>query len=118
MSLMALVLIPLIAVGVILIPILLGVFVYRDAKAHDLDPLLWTLVAIFAPGFIGLIVYLAVRLKTPPSETQDDSGSRGVLIALLVTAIVIFAAFVLLILAAVFGAWGYAGTNVIYQILD
>lgn len=43
------------------VPVLLGVFVYRDAKARGMEPLLWTLLAIFAPGFIGLIVYLVVR---------------------------------------------------------
>ena len=43
------------------VPILLAVFVYRDAKARGMEPLLWTLLAVFAPGFIGLIVYLVVR---------------------------------------------------------
>ena len=43
------------------VPVLLGVFVCRDAKARGMEPLLWTLLAIFAPGFIGLIVYLVVR---------------------------------------------------------
>ena len=43
------------------VPVLLGVFVYRDANARGMEPLLWTLLAVFAPGFIGLIVYLVVR---------------------------------------------------------
>ncbi len=43
------------------VPVLLAVFVYRDAKARGMEPLLWTLLAVFAPGFIGLIVYLVVR---------------------------------------------------------
>lgn len=43
------------------VPVILGLFVYRDAKARGMDALLWTLLAVFAPGFIGLIVYLVVR---------------------------------------------------------
>lgn len=43
------------------VPILIGLFVYRDAKARGMEPLLWTLLAVFAPGFIGLIIYLVVR---------------------------------------------------------
>lgn len=45
----------------IVVPILIAIFVYRDAKARGMEPLLWTLLAVFAPGFIGLIVYLVVR---------------------------------------------------------
>ena len=44
-----------------IVPILLGLFVYRDAKARGMEPLLWTLLTVFAPGFIGLIIYLVVR---------------------------------------------------------
>ena len=43
------------------VPILLAIYVYRDAKARGMEPLLWTLLAVFAPGFIGLIIYLVVR---------------------------------------------------------
>ena len=58
------VLVPLFILMIIIctaIPILLAIFVYRDAKARGMEPLLWTLLAVFAPGFIGLIVYLVVR---------------------------------------------------------
>ncbi|MGN0474050.1 MAG: zinc ribbon domain-containing protein [Acutalibacteraceae bacterium] len=43
------------------IPVMLGVFVYRDAKARGMEPLLWALIAVLAPSFIGLIIYLVVR---------------------------------------------------------
>ncbi len=43
------------------VPVIIGLFVYRDAKARGMDPLLWTLLAIFAPGFIGLLIYLIMR---------------------------------------------------------
>ena len=54
-------LLPLILVFVVLIPILVGVYVYRDAKARRMDAVLWTIIAVIAPGLIGFIVYLIVR---------------------------------------------------------
>ena len=41
----------------LLLPILIGVFVYKDAKKRNMDAVLWTVIAIFAPGFIGLIIF-------------------------------------------------------------
>lgn len=38
-----------------------GVYVYRDAKGRRMNGGLWALIAIFAPCFMGLIVYLLVR---------------------------------------------------------
>ena len=37
--------------------IAIGVYVYRDAKSRSMSAGLWTLIAIFTPGFIGLIIY-------------------------------------------------------------
>ena len=45
----------------VMLPIAIGIYVYRDAKNRSMNAALWTLVAIFAPGFIGLIIYLVVR---------------------------------------------------------
>lgn len=50
-----------ILVFIVLIPVLVGVFVYRDAKARRMDAALWTVIAVIAPGLIGLIIYLIVR---------------------------------------------------------
>lgn len=43
------------------IPILIGVYVYRDAERRSMNGLLWALVAVFVPSLIGLIIYLLVR---------------------------------------------------------
>lgn len=61
---MTVVLIPVVIIMVLLlvsIPVFLGIFVYQDAKARGMEPLLWALIAVFAPGFIGLIIYLVAR---------------------------------------------------------
>lgn len=43
------------------IPILLAIYVYKDAKMRNMDAVLWTIVVLIVPGFIGLIIYLIVR---------------------------------------------------------
>ena len=45
----------------ILVPLLLGLFVYRDAKDRGMNPLLWACAAALCPSFLGLIAYLLVR---------------------------------------------------------
>ena len=45
----------------IIVPLLLGVFVYRDAKSRGMNALLWAFAAALCPSFLGLIVYLLVR---------------------------------------------------------
>lgn len=51
----------------LLVPVLVGIFVYRDASDRGMNALLWTLVAVLVPGMLGLIVYLILR------EKQGDS---------------------------------------------
>ena len=46
---------------VVLLPLLIGVYVYRDAKRRGMNAALWTLIAILAPSLIGFIIYLLVR---------------------------------------------------------
>ena len=46
---------------IIAIPIIIGIYVWRDANRRGMSAPLWTLVAVFAPTFIGLIIYLIVR---------------------------------------------------------
>ena len=65
--------IPLLAI-ILAVPILIGVYVYRDAKKRNMNAALWTLIAILAPSLIGLIIYLLVRgnysnLKCPRCDT-------------------------------------------------
>ena len=43
------------------LPILIGVYVYRDANSRGMNAALWTLIAALAPSGIGLIIYLVVR---------------------------------------------------------
>lgn len=60
----AIVIIPLIVLTVALciaVPVVIGVYVYKDAKKRNMNPVLWTLIAVLAPGFIGLIIYLIIR---------------------------------------------------------
>ena len=45
----------------IVVPLLLGVFVYRDAKDRGMNALLWACIAALCPSFLGLIAYLLVR---------------------------------------------------------
>ncbi len=43
------------------IPLLLGVYVYRDARSRSMNAVLWTLVVILTPALLGFIIYLLVR---------------------------------------------------------
>lgn len=44
-----------------LIPLCIGIYVYRDARRRHMNAILWVLVAILAPALIGFIIYLLVR---------------------------------------------------------
>ena len=76
---MALALIPILAtiVVIILIPVLIGVYVYRDATRRGMNAALWTLIAVLAPTLIGFIIYLLARgnysdLKCPACAATVD----------------------------------------------
>ena len=58
-SAILLLLIPLILL--LIIPVSIGVYVWRDAKRRRMNAVLWTIIAVFAPTLIGFIVYLLVR---------------------------------------------------------
>ncbi len=45
----------------LIVPILIGVYVYRDANRRRMNAMMWTLIALFAPSLIGFIIYLLVR---------------------------------------------------------
>ena len=58
----------------LIVPILIGVYVYRDANRRGMNALVWTLIALFAPSLIGFIIYLLVRsgysdLECPRCQT-------------------------------------------------
>lgn len=43
------------------VPVLVGVYVYRDSRRRGMNAALWTLIAVLAPGLIGFLIYLLVR---------------------------------------------------------
>lgn len=47
------------------IPAALGIYVYKDAKKRNMNAVLWAVVAVLAPSFIGLIIYLITRQDSP-----------------------------------------------------
>ena len=57
----------------------IGRYVYVDAKTRGMNGVLWTLVVIFVPYFIGLIVYLIVRnplpVECPACQRNLPSGA-------------------------------------------
>jgi len=59
---------------ILIVSILIGVYVYRDASRRGMNALVWTLIALFAPSLIGFIIYLLVRssysdLECPRCQT-------------------------------------------------
>lgn len=47
------------------IPVMIGVYVYRDARRRGMNTALWMLIAVAAPALIGFIIYLLVRGNSP-----------------------------------------------------
>lgn len=45
----------------LLIRFLIAVYMYRDSKKRDMNALLWVLIALFTPIFVGLVIYLIIR---------------------------------------------------------
>ena len=52
-------------VALLTIPIMIGVYVYRDAKRRGMNAMAWTLIAVVAPALIGFIIYLLIRGNSP-----------------------------------------------------
>lgn len=72
--------IPSIIVGVFglfisLIPIIMGILVHKDAKRLQMDPWMWTLIVMYVPYFIGLIIYLVVRSNEKNKSRCINCGS-------------------------------------------
>ncbi len=57
----AVLLIPFALAVILVIPALIGVYVYRDARRRRMNAALWTIIAVAAPSLIGFIIYLLVR---------------------------------------------------------
>lgn len=61
------------------LPILIGIYVYRDAAKRGMNAALWTLIAMCAPSLLGLIIYLLVRnnyseLTCPNCNTRVEES--------------------------------------------
>lgn len=52
-------------IALLTIPVMIGVYVYRDAKRRGMNAMAWTLIAVVAPALIGFIIYLLVRGNYP-----------------------------------------------------
>ena len=63
MSLFGAVPIFLLLIVALIIPFVVGAYVYRDAKRRGMNTLLWAFVAAIGPALIGLIAYLLVRVN-------------------------------------------------------
>ena len=46
---------------IIAVYVIIGVYVYRDAGKRGMNKVLWALVAVFVPSFLGIVIYLLVR---------------------------------------------------------
>ncbi len=64
-----------VALGFILLLVAIGVYVYRDAKARGMEPVLWTIVAVLIPYFVGFLVYLIVRETRAGSCRECGRGA-------------------------------------------
>ncbi len=49
----------------IVVPILVGVYVFQDARRRGMNAALWTLIAVLVPILVGFIIYLLVRGSYP-----------------------------------------------------
>ena len=47
----------------IVIPVLVGAYVYRDAGRRQMNAAFWTVVAFLAPFLTGFLIYLIVRVS-------------------------------------------------------
>ncbi len=57
------------------IPLVIGVYVYRDAKRRSMNAVLWTLLSVFAPTLIGFLIYLLVRTGHSDLKCPRCGGS-------------------------------------------
>jgi RNA polymerase subunit RPABC4/transcription elongation factor Spt4 len=66
-----------VAIGLffLFLAIAIGYYVYHDARARGMEPILWTLVAVFVPYFVGLVIYLIAREQN--KATCPSCGTRS-----------------------------------------
>lgn len=75
MATVGLFVLPLIMLLVVLAPVMIGVYVYRDSSARGMNAVLWTLIAVLGPVFTGLLIYLIVRADSNDNRCPKCSKS-------------------------------------------
>lgn len=60
------------------IPILIGLYVYRDSAKRGMNAPLWTLIAMCGPSLLGLIIYLLARRKNTYTELTCPNCSTRI----------------------------------------
>ena len=75
MTVISILVIPLLMLLLVAVPVLIGLYVYRDSKVRGMNSALWTLVAVLAPGFIGLIIYLVARIDYTGTKCAKCGGN-------------------------------------------
>lgn len=71
-----------IAALLVLAAVIIGGYVYRDAKRRSMYALRWALIAALAPALMGFIIYLLTR--TPRTDGKSGLGGIGFVIASLI----------------------------------
>lgn len=62
-------------VTLLTVPVLIGVYVYRDSRQRGMNAVVWTLIAVVAPALIGFIIYLLIRGSYPDLQCPQCAGS-------------------------------------------
>ncbi|MCL2548212.1 MAG: PLDc N-terminal domain-containing protein [Symbiobacteriaceae bacterium] len=50
----------LIAIAGIALYVAMVIWVYRDARARTNNPIIWTLIVLLVPNYLGLIIYVLI----------------------------------------------------------
>lgn len=75
LSIRATIFILVVLIALLTIPVLIGVYVYRDSRRRGMNATLWTLIAVAAPALIGFIIYLLIRGNYPDLQCPQCAGS-------------------------------------------
>lgn len=59
----------------IVIPAMVTLYVYRDAKSRGMNEVLWTLIVLLTPAFIGLVLYLIMRSSNSERKCPNCSAT-------------------------------------------
>lgn len=67
--------VPLIVLFALAIPIIVCIYIYKDATRRNTNPLLWVILALVLPFPIGLIIYLVLRDQSFVSTRCKTCGA-------------------------------------------